>query len=203
MYLTKQEKYVNSSHVLFFIIKIMLEKEIKILDVDVESVVKKLQDLWWEKTFEWYIHDVYYDFPAVSENDKTKMEDNRRMFRVRKKWETHLYTIKRKRKDKDLVVKDEHEMEISDVDSFWSVLEKYWMTKTREKKKFRISFNIEGVEFDIDKYEEIPALLEIEGTSNEQIQAWITKLWLQDKEQKKCWSRSLFKHYDVPYLHLM
>ncbi|PIE85521.1 hypothetical protein CSA08_01550 [Candidatus Gracilibacteria bacterium] len=181
----------------------MLEKEIKILDIDSAEIVRKLQEFGGKKTFEGYIHDVYYDFPSGDNEHKTKMDNNKRMFRVRKKGETHLYTIKRKRKDRELVVKDEHEMEISDIDSFSSVLEKYGMKKTREKKKFRISFNINGVEFDIDKYEQIPALLEIEGESNTQVQKWIDKLGLSDKKQKKFGSRSLFKYYGVPYLHLM
>ena len=39
-------------------------------------------------------------------------------------------------------VKDEHEMPITDIESFTRVLEKYGMTKTREKKKHRISYRL-------------------------------------------------------------
>ena len=74
----------------------MLEKEIKLLEIDISEVCKKLESLWATKTFEWVIHDVYYDFPKWK--DGLKMEDNKRMFSVRKKWEEHIYTIKRKRK---------------------------------------------------------------------------------------------------------
>jgi adenylate cyclase class IV len=63
---------------------------------------------------------------------------------VRKKGEVHLYTIKKKRKklkkELEVNVKDEHEMTITDIDSFTRVLEKYGMNKTREKKKYRISY---------------------------------------------------------------
>ena len=116
----------------------MLEKEIKILDVDVKKLEKRLIELWAEKSFEWFIHDVYYDFPG---EEGLKMEDNKRLFRVRQKWETHLYTIKRKRNkkkdwgEKGYKIADEWEREITDVDSFRKVLEKYGMEKTREKKK--------------------------------------------------------------------
>lgn len=181
----------------------MLEKEIKILDVNVIDICKRLEEIWAEKTFEWFIHDVYYDFPW------DKMEWEKRMFRVRKKWETHLYTIKRKRKkikkEEWVNAKDEHETVITDVDSFSKVLEKYWMQKTREKKKFRISYNSDGIEFDIDDYyiwdnkHLIPPLLEIEANNNEEIQAWIKKLWLEFHEQKLFGSRSLFKYYDQDY----
>jgi len=33
------------------------------------------------------------------------------------------------------------------------VLEKYGMEKTREKKKHRVSYALEGMEFDFDVYE--------------------------------------------------
>lgn len=116
----------------------MLEKEIKILDIDKEKTIEKLEKLWAQKTFEWFIHDIYYDFLDWK---KQKMDENKRLFRVRKKWDLHLYTIKRKRNKNEylgedwLKVADEFETEITDVESFSAVLEKYWMTKIREKKK--------------------------------------------------------------------
>lgn len=181
----------------------MLEKEIKILDVNVEEITKKLEEYWAKKTFDGFIHDVYYDFPW------DKMEGEKRMFRVRQKWETHLYTIKRKRKKVKKAewvnAKDEHETEITDVKSFSKVLEKYWMQKTREKKKYRISYNHNWIEFDIDDYyiwdnnNLIPPLLEIEATNHDDIQDWIKKLWLELHEQKLFWSRSLFKFYGQDY----
>ena len=77
--------------------------------------------------------------------------------------------IVRKRKkiggEEWVAAKDEHETKITDVESFAKVLEKYWMKKIREKIKYRISYNIDGTEFDIDKYAEIPAILEIEDVS--------------------------------------
>ena len=119
----------------------MLEKEIKILDINRKTVIKSLENLWATKTFDWYIHDIYYDFPWEWSD---KMEENKRLFRVRQKWETHLYTIKRKRNKKSewwekwVKIADEWENNITDVESFKKVLEKYWMKKTREKDPRRI-----------------------------------------------------------------
>lgn len=181
----------------------MLEKEIKILDIDIEQTVKKLENLWAKKTFEWYIHDIYYDF---QEWENQKMDENKRLFRVRKKWDLHLYTIKRKRHklewwEKSLKVADEAEYPITDVESFTSVLEKYWMKKIREKKKYRISFKFWDIEFDIDKYDNIPALLEIEAKSKKEI-FWILKfLWFENNVRKKFGSRKLYKHYGKKYLY--
>ena len=186
----------------------MLEKEIKILDINSKDIQKKLEKMWAEKTFEGYIHDIYYDFPGDSWD---KMDINERIFRIRKKWDTYLYTIKRKRSknensdEKSLKIADEWERNITNVESFKKVLEKYWMVKTREKKKHRISYSLENIEFDIDDYfykekeKPIPTLLEIEGENYENINEYIEKLWLSENEKKNRWSRKLFEHYDVAY----
>jgi adenylate cyclase class IV len=188
----------------------MLEKEIKILDIDVELLQKKLEELWAIKTFEWYIHDIYYDFHD-EDSDKLKMENNKRLFRVRQKWDIHMYTIKRKRnKKKDggedwVKIADEWEREITDVESFKKVLEKYWMKETREKKKYRISYALDGCEFDIDDYfmwddrNIIPPLLEIEAHTSDELFKWVEKLWLKDKQVETWGSRKLFAHYWIDY----
>lgn len=183
----------------------MLEKEIKILDIDQEKTIKMLEDLGAEKTFEWYIHDIYYDF---EEWENQKMEQNKRLFRVRKKWDLHLYTIKRKRNQKSewaekwIKIADEAEYEITDVESFSAVLEKYWMKKIREKKKFRISYKLWEVEFDFDKYDEIPTLLEIEAKTRKEIKYFIKILWFEQNKKKTFWSRKLYKYYWKKYLYI-
>lgn len=180
----------------------MLEKEIKILEINQSEIIKKLESFWAEKTFEWVIHDVYYDFPG--DGKKHKMHENKRMFRVRKKWETHLYTIKNKRSDveeqENVIAKDEHEMVISDVESFSTVLEKYGMVKTREKIKHRVSYRLVWAEFDFDKYDGIPALLEIEEESEKNIDFWLRKLDLVDANIFLWGSKKLFKHYGKEYI---
>ncbi len=179
----------------------MLEIEIKILEVDERKLKKRLKELGAKKTFEGVIHDVYYDFP---EGSKLKMENNNRMFRIRKKWEEHIYTIKRKRKalwkEQWAAIKDEHETPISNIESFQKVLEKYGMAKTREKIKHRTSYALAWAEFDIDVYDDIPAFLEIEEESRDNIAFWIRKLWLWKNDLLIGGSRKIFKHYWVKYL---
>lgn len=185
-----------------FLLYTMLEKEIKVLEINKEEIEKKLLEMGAEKTFEWYIHDIYYDFP--DDAPKNKMEANGRMFRLRQKGEEHIYTIKNKRKEinkkEKVIAKDEHETPISNIVSFAKVLEKYGMEKTREKKKHRVSYTLEGMEFDIDLYEWIPEFLEIEWPDGITIQEWVTKLWLQDYQQMLWGSRKIFKHYNIPYI---
>lgn len=181
----------------------MLEKEIKILEIDKEEIIEKLIALGAEKSFEGFVHDIYYDFP--DDAPKNKMEANGRMFRLRQRGEEHIYTIKNKRKkvakQEWVVAKDEHETPISNIESFAKVLEKYGMEKTREKKKHRVSYALDGMEFDFDKYENIPDFLEIEWPDGDTIQSWVKKLELDKYEQMLGWSRKIFKHYGIDYLN--
>lgn len=183
----------------------MLEKEVKILEIDKEKLIKKLNELWAEKTFEWDIHDIYYDFCSWT---KQKMQENDRLFRIRKRWDKYLYTIKRKRMKADVwwedwvKIADEWEWYVTDIKWFETVLEKYWMKKVREKKKFRTSFSLPWFEFDIDEYEWIPHLLEIEAHTKEEIDDMIIKLWLEKHVIKSFGSRWLFEYYWKDYLYL-
>jgi predicted adenylyl cyclase CyaB len=183
----------------------MLEKEIKILEINKEEVVKKLLSLWAIQTFEWFIHDVYYDF--LNWDDK-KMESNSRFFRIRQRGEIYLYTIKRRRikveewGEKWLKIADEWENPITNVENFKNVLEKYWMKSVREKKKHRTSFKLWEVEFDIDEYDSIPPLLEIEAKTREEIKKYIKLLWLEKNKQKTFGSRWLYKYYGLDYSYL-
>ncbi len=188
----------------------MLEKEVKILEINVIEIQQKLEKLWAKKTFEWFIHDLYYDFQDDDKNE-LKMDINKRLFRVRQKWDIHIYTIKRKRNKKSewwekwVKIADEWESQITDVVSFKKVLKKYWMKETREKKKYRISYLLDWCEFDIDDYylwdnkNIIPPLLEIEAGTLKEINHWISKLELKWYKIEKWWSRKLFKYYWVEY----
>ncbi|NVP17511.1 CYTH domain-containing protein [Candidatus Gracilibacteria bacterium] len=183
----------------------MLEKEIKILEINKEEVINKLEALGAVKSFDGFIHDIYYDF---IDGDCNKLQDNKRLFRVRQKGEVHLYTIKRKRNkiceggEKGLKVADEGENTITDVDSFKKVLEKYGMTQTREKKKHRTSYKLNEVEFDIDEYDSIPPLLEIEAKTKKEIKQYIKELGLENHIQKDFGSRKLFEYYGLDYSYL-
>ncbi|MDD3145404.1 MAG: CYTH domain-containing protein [Candidatus Gracilibacteria bacterium] len=183
----------------------MLEKEIKILEINKSDICEKLESLGAEKTFDGFIHDIYYDFV---EGENMKMEDNKRLFRVRQKGEIHLYTIKRKRNKKSeggedgVKIADEGESIITDVDSFKKVLEKYGMTQTREKKKYRTSYKFDNVEFDIDNYDGIPTLIEIEAKTLEEINKYIKVLGLENHIQKDFGSRKLYEYYGLDYSYL-
>lgn len=172
----------------------MLEKELKILEIDKEKLIQKLEELGAKKKFEGYIHDVYYDFEKEKWEDS--MENMERRFRIRKKWEDHLYTIKKREEHDKLKVAQESEYKITDIEWFQRVVEKYGMKQIREKSKYRLSYEIDDFVFEIDEYEGIPPILEIEGPSYLNIKLWVEKLEVGHLPQKRFGARGLFKYYE-------
>lgn len=174
---------------------LIIEKEIKILEVNVLELEKKLLEIWAKKHFEGDIHDIYYDF------EWNELDENKRLFRLRKKGQENIYTIKKKNKSKNIKEAYEFETNVTDSEGFSESLLSYGMFKSREKKKFRISYSLENwVEFDIDKYEWMPALLEIEASSKEEIEKYIKILGLENHKKKKFGSRKLFEYYWKEYI---
>lgn len=183
------------------------ERELKILNIDKDQVINKIKELWWKELYDWEdvkIHDTYYDFPWLSLDRKWK-----RSLRVRKikfpDWkEEYFYTIKRKsekKEDNKARVCYEKEFKIEKFKAFEQILLGFWLVKSREKEKKRTSYYIElekgkKVKFDIDIYDWIPTLLEIEWDKDEVIEEYKNLLGLQENTTLTLWSRWLFEHYE-------
>ncbi len=126
--------------------------------------------------------------------------------------EENFYTIKRKKPEvvsgksrEENKIKDksrtcyEKELEILNFPSFEKSLTDYWLYKTRKKKKTRVSYKFKLkwkiVKIDIDQYEEIPLLVEIEAESDELIAEVKKLLWLENNKTLNTGSRWLYEHY--------
>lgn len=180
----------------------MLEKEIKILEVNTLEIVNKLLQLGAIKTFDGHIRDVYFDFHNQVGN---KREEAEKIFRLRQKGDTNVYTVKHKKyqdiQSENVMVKEEVETHVGNFDDFSKMLEMQWMTAIRKKEKYRVSYILWDTVFDFDTYNWIPTLLEIEDSSWDNIYAWIKDLLLHEKELLVWGSRMLFDKYQVPYTY--
>ena len=181
------------------------EREIKILEIDPESVENKLLELWAKKTFEWEIEDIYYDYADF----RFDLWWEKKAFRLRRKldlsWnESFYYTIKRKRSKETLRnglrVCYEKEFEILNLWAFKDmIIDVLELIKSRRKVKIRKAYYLWWIKFDMDFYKWIPPLLEIEAEHSSIANDYITKLWLEKNKTSLSWSRNLFKFYDVKY----
>ncbi len=109
----------------------------------------------------------------------------------------------------ELKIKEAKEIEfpIPGQEEIEYILNIFGLQPVAEKKKHRISYELltdKGkVNFDFDKYDGIPWLVEIEGPSAEVIYQWVEKLGLQNHPIKTFGSRGLFAYYGKPYSELI
>jgi len=168
----------------------MIEKEIKILDINQKEIQKRLKALGAELTFSGTIVDNYYTFPLDSK------ESLKESIRIRNKWGVFHITFKKKCNAKKIKKCREYEVAIIKPDSVHAILETHGLQQTRQKQKYRYSYMIGKCHFDIDLYPWLPPLLEIEWPSKKAIYTWVDTLWYQDNKIVTRWSKKLFAYYE-------
>ena len=177
----------------------MLEVEVKFLEVDVPTLMKKLTQLGAKKTFEGEITATYFDFPNGSLREKGTL------IRLRKKGNMVELTCKQ-RTNTASTAKENMEFEIhcTDFDTTKQILEKIGlmdMGKTSDANKIentgkhRTSYAIGNVHFEFDTFPGVPTFLEIEAQDVETITEWAQKLGLDMQDAKPWTGKDLLRHY--------
>ncbi len=181
------------------------EKEIKILEINSKETQKKLEDLWAIKIFEGRIIDTYFDTKAKELKKwvfnwwaKSSIRIRYKTSKGKESW-TYYCTIKRRdKKSSETILRDcyEEEFEIFNPIVFYELFLKIGLKKYKLKVKNRVWYVLAwDIKFDIDDYEHIPELLEIEAKNSKIAKEYIKKLSLEDKEMLNWGSSSLFKYY--------
>ena len=142
------------------------EYEVRILEINVDSIKKKLDEV--GATFEWdRVQRRYvYDFIPKVDSKWIRLRTN---------------SIKSTLTIKDLVTSKidgtrELEVEVSDFDNTNKILEELGYTPRNYQENRRIQYKLDGVEIDIDYWPMIPTYLEIEGSSEEEVYKIVEKL---------------------------
>ena len=149
-----------------------IEIEERVLDIDVEKIIAKLEMLGATKVGEWHQKRYVYDFNPVRENE---------WIRLRTNGEKVTLTYKNI-EDVSLTGTKELEVEVEDFEKTNELLNILgYMPKAFQENK-RIRYLLEGTEVDIDFWPLIPAYLEIEGGSKEEVEK-IENMLEVDKEK--------------------
>lgn len=156
----------------------MDEIEVKILEIDVPSVVEKLNSLGAQKTFDGNVEAIFYD--------NGTLHPEKKLLRLRKMGEKTFLTYKQKISQKEVKIYDEEEVEVSDFEISKNIFEKLGYHIKKHILKHRASYEIDHVKFEIDNfdgaYSFFPPFMEIEADSKETIFLWAEKLGFS-KEQ--------------------
>ena len=164
----------------------MKEKELKILDIDPLKVIAQLEALGAEKAFAGVIADQYYDFPG------RELKEKGYSIRIRTiDGKSYQLCFKEKVKHKTLKVRKEYEIDLVNYKHGEYFITGYGLFPTFYKEKMRISYHLDGIKFDMDRYPGLKPMLEIEAPKKKQIMKWIAKLGLENHETSKNGARKL------------
>ncbi len=170
------------------------EYELRVLDIDTEKVIKKLEELGAEKIAEFnYKRRVYNFHPAV----------DHKWIRLRTDGKKTTLTIK-KLESFEIDGTKELEIEVSDFEETNLVLNELGYTAHTYQENKRIRYMLNGVELDIDSWPYIPTYLEIEGKSEEAVKEMVKLLEVDENKITSIDVQGVFKNFynidiaDVP-----
>lgn len=146
------------------------EFEIKVLEVDVDSIKKKLKNLWadyiWIKNQKRYV----YDFkPPCYE----------KWMRLRTDWKSSTLCIKDIQNESKIDWTKELEIVVDDFDKTNQILQMLWYDFRAYQENIRTSYKLEWCDVEIDQWPMIPTYLEIEWPNAESVKKVLKILWLE------------------------
>ena len=163
------------------------EYECRLLEVDVKSFIKKLKEHNAEFVGDWIQVRNCYDFSPVKENS---------WIRLRTTGEETTITIKEIR-DASIEGTKECEISVSDFDTANEMLNKLGYFARSKQENRRIRYMLDNVEIDIDFWPHIPAYVEFEGKSVEDIQNLCDKLDIDFTRLVTTDVDNIYKHYGI------
>lgn len=169
----------------------MNEIELKVLDIDIETTVNKLYSLGAQKTFAGEVQTVAFDFPK-------SVDKNGRILRVRKIGDSVELCFKGKVDETQHKVKVRKEIEVT-ANSFENTIklfEALGFQISYEGKKYRESYILGEVKFDIDVVPNLPPFLEIEAPTKKQVLEYVAKLGFSMEQTSVLSARQLEKYYE-------
>ena len=168
------------------------EIETRFLDIDKNDLISKLLSLHAIDSGETLLNDIiFYD------KDLKCLEENR-FIKLRKKGD-NTQLIYKSNKEQKVDSAKEIEFEVSDFNDTQLLLKEIGWMKYRDVEKYRHSFYMDTVHIDIDTYPKIPALVELEGNSIDDLKNVAQKLGLVWENRFDGDPRFVYKKYGFDF----
>ena len=167
----------------------MKEIEVKILEINVDEIINKLESIGAKKEGSHQIIAHHYDF-----EDKRLHKDGMSL-RLRKWGDRIEFTSKKKLYADHDKIREELQVEINDFDEMDKLLKSIGLGEKVDMNKNRTSYVLGDARFEIDTYEGIPPLLEIEAPNEKILQEMVEKLGFSMSDTKPWSGRKVWKHY--------
>ncbi|MCX6773785.1 MAG: class IV adenylate cyclase [Candidatus Micrarchaeota archaeon] len=167
----------------------MREIEVKFLEIDKEKIIEKLKSLGAKKSFEGNIEALYFD------TGKKELKKKGIILRLRKKGDVSELTLKKWISVLNAKVMEEKESQVGDFQEIRNILHNLGYREIVRRRKYRMTYVLGDIHFEIDKIVDLPCYLEIEAPSIEKIRHAVDLLGLS-MEDSKPWSEGdVRKHY--------
>lgn len=182
-----------------FVLLSMIEKEVKILDVPYTLLCERLQEMGAEKLWSKQIHDRYCDTPdgqLAAQGMRVRVRQEGDHVVITTKSKTNKTKKHKKSKKYATKTRREEDTMVPSLEAAWAVIGVMGLEVVREKHKIRISYRLDETSVcDVDFYDGLPPVVEIESTKRKAIYAWIDRLGLSDYRVTTWGSQKLFAHY--------
>jgi adenylate cyclase class 2 len=170
----------------------MHEYEVKILDIDIAEIEKKLVAIGATKEGDYLYKSCVFDFPGFPLHNQSAW------FRLRDEGGKVMLAYKRRLGVTSEFGNDEGmeevQIEVSDYEKTKIILLKIGMIIKFEQEKKRTRYTKGGIEFDIDTWPRLNPLLEIEAKDYGQVNLGMKWLGIEASRAKKC---SVMQVYDM------
>lgn len=167
----------------------MREVEVKILEIDTEKVKKKLKEIGARKEFESRVEYCTYDF------EDGRFRRNGGYLRVRKINGKVEVCFKEKVESAKCKVRDETQFVTNDFESITKLLCKVGMHKVHNGYKYRESYRLDDIKYEIDYVPGVPPYIEVEGEDEVQVAKGVEILGFNMGEVSKLSGRKIERIY--------
>jgi predicted adenylyl cyclase CyaB len=171
----------------------MQEIEVKILEVEVDALRKKIEALGGHLHFSGELHAIFFD------DEKAQIKANGEVLRLRKEGEKVVMAYKAPISKEGSKIMEEYETEVSDLQAMRSILQKLGFEAVTDTRKFRDEYLLNDSKVVIDDYQDalshIPPFIEVESPSEESLRAIVELLGFSDSACKAWDTRDLVRHY--------
>jgi adenylate cyclase, class 2 len=183
----------------------MPEIEIKVLGIDLDKVVTRLEALGAKQLFAGTVSCLHFD------NEDRSIRKSKSLWRLRR-WAgdegfPSKFEICYKGK-KEIIdgckVREEIETTVEDADKYEAMLNALGYQPKMDNDKRRLSYELNDFHVDIDSYPQVPVYLEIEGANREVIDRALDLLELRECEESTESADELFKRLwpEIDFDHL-
>jgi len=163
------------------------EYEVKILNINIEEIKKKLIKIGAKKHLERHMRRYVYNIDPNNQQTWIRLRDD---------GEKTQLTIK-EISDNSITGTKELEINVSDFDKTHLILDKLGYKHKALQENKRESYKLKDIEFEIDSWPKIPPYLEIEGPSKEKVEEAVKLLGYASEDTTSMNTKKIYLKHDI------